>query len=246
MPRQRSPNVGRAVTKPDLLDRPTKEQVALLPPFAGLSLGQIAILHSPAQLDDAYRAIESEGCVGFDTETKPTFRKGAEANGPHVIQFAVRNRGFIVQLADKPPLAFLAAVIGSQAIVKVGFGLKSDRGPLFQKLGIQLGASVELTQALRRLHYRQALGAKAAVAVVLGQRLQKSKSVTTSNWAASVLKPNQLLYAANDAYAALAVFRALGSPYTPAATSTPDPAIERKSSGTPSWPAAGAAVERPS
>jgi ribonuclease D len=104
---------------------------------------------------------------------------------------------------------FLSSVIASQAIVKVGFGLRSDRGPLRRRLGIEFGAAVELTETLRALRYKHALGAKAAVAVVLGQRLQKSKAVTTSNWASPTLKPNQLLYAANDAYAALSVFRAL-------------------------------------
>jgi hypothetical protein len=84
----------------DLLERPTKEQIALLPPFAGLSLSQIVVLRTPAQLEDAYRAIESEKFVGFDTETKPTFTKGAEATGPHVVQFALRNRAFIVQLGE--------------------------------------------------------------------------------------------------------------------------------------------------
>lgn len=211
----------------DLLERPTREQVALLPPFPGLSLGQIAVLRSPAQFEEAFLAIKTEGVVGFDTETKPTFTKGAEATGPHVIQFALKDRGFIVQIGDKPPLSFLSSVIGSSGIVKVGFGLKSDRGPLFQKFGIKLGATVELTQALRVLRYKHALGAKAAVAVVLGQRLQKSKSVTTSNWAAAILKPNQLLYAANDAYAALVVFQALGSPYTPNGSPTPNNSIER-------------------
>ncbi|MEO8310422.1 MAG: 3'-5' exonuclease [Caldimonas sp.] len=202
-----------SAAKSALLDRPTKEQVALLPPFPGLALGQVVVLRSPAQLEDAHRAIEREGFVGFDTESKPTFAKGAESTGPHVVQFALQNRAFIVQLGQEPPLPFLRSVIESEAIVKVGFGLTSDRGPLFRKLGIELGAAVELTQTLRALRYRHALGAKAAVAIVLGQRLQKSKSVTTSNWSAPVLRPNQLLYAANDAYAALAVFRALGSPY---------------------------------
>ncbi|MCE9603838.1 MAG: 3'-5' exonuclease domain-containing protein 2 [Planctomycetia bacterium] len=215
------------MAKSELLERPTKEQIALLPPFAGLALNQIVVLRSPGQLDDAYRAIERERFVGFDTETKPRFTKGAEATGPHVVQFALRNRAFIVQLGNKPPLPFLKAVIESREIVKVGFGLKSDRGPLFRRLGVTVGAVVELTGKLRTLRYKQALGAKAAVAIVLGQRLQKSKSVTTSNWAHPDLKPNQLLYAANDAYAALCVFRALGSPYAPAASPPPKPADER-------------------
>ena len=195
------------------IDRPTREQIALLPPFAGLSLNQIAVLRSPGQLEDAYAAIERERFVGFDTETKPTFTKGAQATGPHVVQLALPNRAFIVQVGKEPPLAFLKSVLESRDIVKVGFGLKSDRDALFRRLGIEMGAVVELSGALRALRYKQALGAKAAVAIVLGQRLQKSKSVTTSNWASPDLKPNQLLYAANDAYAALCVFRALGSPH---------------------------------
>ena len=86
-----------------LLERPTKEQIALLPPFVGLRLDQIVLLRSPAQLDSAHRAIEEEKVVGFDTETKPTFTKGAEATGPHVIQFALRDRAFVVQLGRSRP-----------------------------------------------------------------------------------------------------------------------------------------------
>jgi ribonuclease D len=213
------------------IERPTKEQIALLPPFSSLSLHQIVVLQSSAQFRDAYVAIESEKFVGFDTETKPTFTKGAEATGPHVVQFALRDRAFIVQLDRGEPLPFLSSVIESRAIVKVGFGLKSDRGPLLRKLGIGFGAAVELTETLRALRYKHALGAKAAVAIVLGQRLQKSKSVTTSNWASPTLKPNQILYAANDAYAALSVFRALGSPYAATGSPTTSPSIEPMPSG---------------
>jgi len=232
------------VAKSDLLERPNKEQIGLLLPFVGLALDQIVVLRSDAQFEDAFRAIEGEKFVGFDTESKPTFAKGAAATGPHVIQFALQNRAFVVQLSEQPPLPFLKAVIESQAIVKVGFGLTSDREPLFRRLGIRLGAAVELTETLRALRYKHALGARAAVAIVLGRRLQKSKSVTTSNWSSSVLKPNQLLYAANDAYAALCVFRALGSPYASAESSAPNPSIELTSAGKLRSPAATAHVKR--
>ena len=56
----------------------------------------------------------------------------------------------------------------------------------------------------------------AAVAIVLGRNLPKRKSMTTSNWALPKLSALQLDYAANDAYAALSVFRAMGSPYVSA------------------------------
>ncbi len=209
----------------ELRDRPTKDEVALLPPFEGLSLKQIVILKSPTQLHDAFRSIEREGFVGFDTEARPSFTPGSVRDGPHVIQFAVGRRGFIVQVGTTPPLDFLKAVIESQTIVKVGFGLMSDRGPLRRTLGVKLGAAVDLTKPLRTLRYKQALGAKAAVAIVLGQKLHKPKRITLSDWSAPVLRPKQILYAANDAYAALAVFRALGSPYTSSEAPSPNPSI---------------------
>lgn len=46
------------------------------------------------------------------------------------------------------PFDFLRTIVESESITKVGFGLKSDRGPLRRKLGLRLDSTVELTQAL--------------------------------------------------------------------------------------------------
>jgi ribonuclease D len=53
------------------------------------------------------------------------------------------------------------------------------------------------------------MGVKAAVAVLFHQRFQKSKKAATSNWANAVLSESQLVYAANDAYAAMRVWEKL-------------------------------------
>jgi ribonuclease D len=198
---------------PAFRERPTREQIAELPPFDPLPLERIVVVETTEQAEAALRAMTHARFVGFDTESKPTFTREAVRDGPHVIQFATDDQGFIVQVNDRTPIAFLREVLESEAIVKVGFGLDSDRGPVEHKLHTRLRASVEVSQVLRSLGHKQALGAKAAVAVVLGRRLTKSKSVTTSNWGAARLSPQQLLYAANDAYAALKVFEAMGSPY---------------------------------
>ncbi|RYY61424.1 MAG: 3'-5' exonuclease domain-containing protein 2, partial [Comamonadaceae bacterium] len=60
--------------------------------------------------------------------------------------------------------------------------------------------------------YRRQMGTKAAVAVLFNRRFLKSKRAATSNWASRQLNDAQLLYAANDAWAALRVHQALGSP----------------------------------
>ena len=193
----------------ELKTRPTKEEIALLPAFEELSIRQITLPTTAVQFQEALEAIRKEGIVGFDTESKPTFTKDAPRDGPHVVQLALTERAFVVQIGAKPPIEFLRSVLESEAILKVGFGLRSDSGPLQQKLGVTLAAGLELATPLRALRYRQPLGVKAAVAVVLGRRLMKSKSMTTSNWARASLLPAQILYAANDAYAALMVYRVL-------------------------------------
>lgn len=203
------------MTKTDHLHRPSRESIEQMPLFEGLSLGRIHVVRNPAEVEFALNALMTAVFIGFDTESKPTFTKDAVSDGPHVVQFATPERAFIVQVDSQAPIGFLRSVIESSEIVKVGFGLTSDRGPLWRKLGIRLGAAVDLAHGVRQLGYRQAVGAKAAVAIVLQRRLRKSKSISTSNWAAPTLRANQLLYAANDAYAALAVFQAMGKPYTP-------------------------------
>jgi len=57
--------------------------------------------------------------------------------------------------------------------------------------------------------YHKHMGARAAVGLVFKQRFAKSRHVTTSNWSQHQLTAQQMLYAANDAYAALKVLEAL-------------------------------------
>lgn len=189
--------------------RPTKEEVERLPAFEELTLDQITPLRTTDQFREALEAMRTGGVVGFDTESKPTFTKDAVPDGPHVVQFALPDRAFVVQIGANPPIDFLREVLQSEQILKVGFGVRSDRGPLHRKLGITLAAGLELATPLRALQYRQALGAKAAVAIVLGRRLAKPRKMTTSNWARASLMPAQIIYAANDAYAALRIYMAL-------------------------------------
>ncbi len=191
------------------MERPTSEQIAALPLYAALPLERIHVLRDVAACELAEQELRLAGHVGFDTESKPTFVAGAEQTGPHIVQFATADRAFIVPTEAPEVATFLRAMLESQEIVKVGFGLDSDRGHLYRKLGVRLGGSVDVSHMVRRLGFKQAVGLRAAVAVVLGQRLPKSKKVTTSNWASRNLSPQQLQYAANDAHASLMVYQAL-------------------------------------
>lgn len=197
--------------RPPPLARPTSEQIASLPLYPALPPQRIQLLRTPDQLAAAEAALREAVHVGFDTESKPVFVAGAPQTGPEVIQFATTTQAFIVQTATPGVLPFLQAMIESEDVVKVGFGLASDRPQIQRKLGLKLGRSIDLSYQVRRLGFKDAVGLKVAVAVVLGQRFIKSKKATTSNWANPTLTPQQLQYAANDAHASLLIYHALNA-----------------------------------
>ena len=188
---------------------PTKAETAHLQVFAGLTLAQIEVPTTRAQFEAAAAEILAAGTVGFDTESKPTFAVGEISDGPHVVQFALPERAFIFQAYRNEGRDLLIELLQSHGLRKVGFGLGSDRSQVQAKFGVSLGSVIDLGHEFRQRGYRNAVGVRAAVAIVFERRFVKSKRTTTSNWALPQLGSSQLLYAANDAYAALRVFQAL-------------------------------------
>lgn len=195
--------------KPDWPVAPTKAETALLPAFAGLSHDRIHVPATPAECERAANEIFSAGVGGFDTEARPTFRAGETSDGPHVVQFALTDKAFIFQLHRSECEEVVSDLIASEEVLKVGFGLKNDHGQIRNRLGITLKHVLDLDQVFRKQGYRGQIGVRGAMGALLKQGFKKSKSITTSNWAKPELRPAQLLYAANDAYAALKIMEAL-------------------------------------
>ncbi len=188
---------------------PTKAETAQLPAFEGLSSEQILVPGNRAECEDAAAEIFAAGLGGFDTEAKPTFRVGQKSDGPHVVQFALTDKAFLFQLHRSECEKVVADLIASKEVLKVGFGLKNDHGQIRSRLGITLNHALDLDQVFRKLGYRGQIGVRGAIGVMLNQGFKKSKSITTSNWAARELRPAQLRYAANDAFAALKIMEVL-------------------------------------
>ena len=188
---------------------PTKPEIALLEPFVGLTLERIHVPTTTEEFASAAAAIKAAGVVGFDTESKPTFVTGDVSEGPHVVQFALHDKAYLFQLHRAEGHPFLIELLQSDQLIKVGFGLKSDRGHIFAKLGVHFNAVVDLNTVFSMDGYHKEMGVRGAVGLMLNQRFAKSRHVTTSNWSQPQLTPQQLLYAANDAYAALKVLEAL-------------------------------------
>lgn len=191
-------------------ETPDKEHIALLEVFDRLGLGQIQVVSTPDQASAALQDLAGASTLGFDTESKPTFAKNEISTGPHIVQLSTIHKAWIFQLEDAACRHAVGVLLESPGIIKAGFGLGDDRKRIVHKLGVDLQGVLDLNTVFRDKGYRKDMGVRGAVAVMFNKRFIKSKKASTSNWANAKLTEAQIIYAANDAYAAMRVFAALG------------------------------------
>ena len=191
---------------------PTKEELSTLQPLDGLGLGDIVLVTTAQQADAAWTALAANRVLGFDTESKPTFFRDQVSEGPHVVQLSTLAKAWVFQLIDARCREVVSALLASDSITKVGFGLAGDHTQIRRTLGIVPRNVLDLNLVFRKKGYVKELGVRGAVAVLFNRRFLKSRKATTSNWANRQLTESQLIYAANDAWAAMLVFEALGLP----------------------------------
>ena len=189
---------------------PSKEEIALLEPFERVELNRITLVNTLAQAREACAELIEHTVWGFDTESKPTFHKDQVSDGPHIVQLATPQHAWVFQLHEPACRDEVAALLAHGGHVKAGFGLGDDTKRIVAKLAVQPAAVMDLNAVFRARGYRKDMGVKGAVAVVFNRRFFKSKKAATSNWAAPQLSEGQLVYAANDAWAAVRVYHALG------------------------------------
>lgn len=189
---------------------PDKDAIAAMPPFARLGMDRISLVATGPQAREAFTPLAQAAAWGFDTESKPTFRVGDVSDGPHVVQLATPEHAWVFQLHDPNCRAVVAELFALRGIDKAGFGLGDDRRRILAKFGVEAVGVLDLNSTFSTRGYRKEMGVKSAVAVLFQQRFIKSKKVATTNWANPTLTEAQLIYAANDAYAAIQVYHALG------------------------------------
>lgn len=188
---------------------PTVSETKRLPIFNYLKLENIVVPIAAADFASALLHIKVAKVVGFDTESRPVFEMGAVNDGPHIVQFSCEDRAYIFQLNNPESHNPLLYLLSCDDIQKVGFDLASDRKLILKKFGVMPRGLIDLCHDFRKMGFRGSVGIRAAVAIVFNRQFHKSKDVTMSNWSAPHLSDNQLLYAANDAFAALCVHQQL-------------------------------------
>ena len=171
--------------------------------------GEVVLIESPAQLGAAMADLGEERVAGFDTETRPAFRAGV-SYPPALAQLATARAVYLFPLL-RPGLDFsreLAAVMGSERLVKAGVSVADDLRQLRKVLPFEERSVVDVGERARKAGMKQS-GVRNLAALLLGFRIPKGAK--TTNWAARRLSPQQVAYAATDAWACRELYLRLES-----------------------------------
>jgi ribonuclease D len=158
--------------------------------------GPVVMVETQATLARALEAIRAETVTGFDTETRPAFRPG-ERYAPCLAQVATAHAVWLFPLERLDCSAVLAEFLGARGIIKAGVALADDLRQLKERFPFTEHGIRDLGAIARRHGLKQS-GVRNLAALFLGARI--TKGTKTSNWAARQLSPQQVSYAATDAW----------------------------------------------
>jgi ribonuclease D len=158
--------------------------------------GNTIVVRNSAGLERAMDKLAGESLLGFDTETRPAYRKG-ESYLPSLLQLAARDEVFIFQLKHLGLAAPLRRILADPDVIKTGVGLDFDIHELQKLSRFRAAGFFDLGNLAKQTGIRNH-GLRGLGAVFLGIRIPKGAQ--TSNWARDSLTPKQVLYAATDAW----------------------------------------------
>lgn len=164
--------------------------------------GPVHVIRVLEDWKQALPDLRADGVLGFDTETRPTFRKG-KVNAPSLIQLATERAVYLVQLAWLPFGPHLAEILADPNIIKAGVGIRDDMRELSRLHDFEPAGLVDLGNAARA-HKLSSQGLRTLAANLFGWRI--SKGSQCSNWSLMELSQRQIAYAATDAWIGRLIF----------------------------------------
>lgn len=178
----------------------SKDELAMLP--MAIYTAGATVIDSEEDIEAAVSHLSKARILGFDTETRPSFRKG-QSHNVALLQLASPGRCYLFRLnmIGLPPI--LSALLENPAQLKVGVSLHDDFHSLGKAYNLNPDGFVDLQQFVKQYHIADNSLSK-IYAVLFGQRISKGQRLT--NWEAEELTPAQVNYAAFDAIACIRIY----------------------------------------
>lgn len=167
--------------------------------------GRVQVITELHQLERALPYLKDQPMVGFDTETRPSFKKG-QYFPVSLIQLATRERAFLIRLKNIGLAQDIIHVLENVTLIKAGVALHDDIKALQKLQPFTAAGFVDLAVRARQRGL-QVESVKKLTALLLGFRI--SKSAQTSNWDDPNLNEKQISYAATDAWVCWEIYQKL-------------------------------------
>ena len=155
--------------------------------------GEVMLVQTEGEMARALNFLKKETLLGFDTESRPSFKKG-KSYPTSLIQLAGSE---LVVLILTPFCGALAGLLADPGIIKAGVAIRDDIRALQKLHEFTPGGLADLAEMAKQLGIK-AQGLRALAAELMGCRI--SKAAQCSNWAKKTLTPQQIRYAATDAW----------------------------------------------
>ena len=164
--------------------------------------GRIIVIFTEKDADSAVRYLMQQNILGFDTETKPSFKKGM-AHSVALLQVSTHDTCFLFRLNRIGLTDSIVSLLEDQRITKIGLSLKDDLRMLCKKRDFTPGTFVELQEEVKDIGIEDNSLQK-IYANLFGEKISKGQQL--SNWEAEILNEAQQRYAATDAWACIKIY----------------------------------------
>jgi ribonuclease D len=166
---------------------------------------EIILVEDLKTFHEVFPKLKGAGIVGFDTETRPNFKKGRK-NSVSLIQLATDNTAFLFRINKIGIPEELLQLLASSKVTKVGVAVHDDIKYLAGVKKFSPRGFIDLQTYVKDFGI-QSSGLKKLTAIILGFRISKRQQVT--DWEAEHLSEAQLIYAATDAWVCHQIYRKL-------------------------------------
>lgn len=181
----------------------SREEIDQFPIFA--FDGEIKVVEDVKEVEEAVKYLGAHFRIGFDTETRPAFRKG-EVYPVSLLQLAVEERVYLFRLNKYGFTSSLRCLLADPRIRKIGVGIRDDLRLLKNRENFVPSAFVDLQDFVENYGIKEKSFSK-LMAIIFHVKISKRQRVT--NWEAPQLTPQQIKYAATDAWGALRMYNEL-------------------------------------
>jgi ribonuclease D len=169
--------------------------------------GEIIVVDQLNKIEPAVKCLSKEELIGFDTETKPSFKRG-QINHVALLQLSAGKKAFLFRINKIGLPKPLKNLLSDPEILKVGVAIHDDIKGLQRISPFAPAGFVELQNEVKDYGIND-FSLKKIAGIVLGVRISKSQQL--SNWEADELTEAQQCYAATDAWISFQIFHSLSS-----------------------------------